>query len=655
MKIFSRSMFTFALLVFGAAHAFAEGAPNWLRQAAAMSTPTFERDVNGVVLQDSQELTFDGDGKLVTTDNYAVKILTREGRDLAVAHAFYLVSFNKVRDINAWMIRPDGSVKEFDKKTVLDIIADRDDVYNEGRLKIIDASGDADVGYVFGYSVTTEDKPLFYQDNRSFQNRLPVMYSRYALNLPSGWKASSLTFNHAEIKPQINGTNYVWEVRNLAPIPAEPMSPSIRNLAPRIAVTYAPDNASQAVNRTFPDWTAVSEWGSRLHDPQVIVDDAVAAKARDVTANAKTELEKIRAVGNFVQNIQYISIDIGVGYGNGMIPRPSNVVLARGYGDCKDKANLMRAMLRALKIESYPIVIYSGDPNYVRAEWASPDQFNHCIIAVKVSDETQAPTIIKDEKLGRLLIFDATDPYTTVGDLPDYEQGSFALILAGSKGGLSKMPITPAEFNGWRRTTEVSLANDGSIKGSIREQVSGQNSTYTRAMFRSLSQGEFSKRIEGWLTRGATGAQLVKLTPTDRQADAEFNLDIEFSAPRYAQLMQNRLLVFKPAIANRSNSVYLTEKSRNAPVILDADSFSETAVFTLPAGFVVDEMPDAVSLETPFGKYSTKYESKDGKLVFTRSLITTRTTVPVDKYNSVKDFYSKIMAAEQAPVVLLKK
>lgn len=231
-----------------------------------------------------------------------------------------------------------------------------------------------------------------------------------------------MTFNHAEVKPQVNGSNYVWELRNLAPIPPEPMSPSVRNLAPRIAVNYAPQNDSQAVNRAFADWTAVSRWGSNLHDPQVIVDDAIAAKARELTANSKTELEKIRAIGTYVQNLQYISIDIGVGYGNGMIPRSSTMVLGRGYGDCKDKANLMRALLKALKIEAYPIAIYSGDPTYVREEWTSPGQFNHCIIAIKVSDETVVPTILNHEKLGRLLIFDATDPYTPVGDLPDYEQ-----------------------------------------------------------------------------------------------------------------------------------------------------------------------------------------------------------------------------------------
>jgi len=659
MTQFSRLIFSLCAILLLVPVVFAVGddnAPVWFRQAAAINPPAFAKDVPAVVLHDEQQITLGLDGRLVTTKNYAVKILAREGREYAVALAYYLASYNKVREINGWLIRPDGSVKTFDKKTIIDQIADTDDIYNEGRLKIIDATGEVDAGSIFGFTSITEDKPLFFQDDWNVQERrLPVMLSRYALNLPSGWKASSMTFNHAEIAPTVNGTNYVWELRNLAPIATEPMSPSIRNLAPRVAVRYAPESSSQAVNRVFINWLEVSRWATALYEPQVIVDDAVAGKARELTVNAKNELDKIRAIGTYVQNLQYISIDIGAGYGNGMIPRPSNMVLNRGYGDCKDKANLMRAMLKALKIEAYPVIIYSGDPTFVREEWASPDQFNHCIIAVKVSDETKGATIIEHAKLGRLLIFDATDPFTPVGDLPDHEQGSSALIVAGENGGLSKMPVTPAGFNAWDRKIEVNLTETGDIKGTIREHAIGQQSTQARAMFRSLSGSQFSKMIEGWLTRGATAATLTKLTPTDNHADASFNLDIDFAAPRYGQLMQNRLLVFKPAIVNRANSVYLTDKTRAHPVIMDAESFNETATFTLPPGFVVDEMPDAVKLETPFGKYKNSYEAKDGKLFFSRSMTVNRSTVPVDKYNTVRDFYSKILAAEQSPVVLLRK
>jgi hypothetical protein len=174
-------------------------------------------------------------------------------------------------------------------------------------------------------------------------------------------------------------------------------------------------------------------------------------------------------------------------------------------------------------------------------------------------------------------------------------------------------------------------------------------------MLRSLSNSDFNKSIERWLTRGATAARLDKLTPKDRQADAAFDMDVEFTAPAYGQLMQGRLLVFKPAVASRTNSVYLTEKDRHHPIMLESNSFREKATFNLPVGFAVDEMPDPVSIQTAFGKYATTYEVKDNKLIFTRSLTMNRSMVSVDKYTDVRNFFTSMLNAEQSPVVLIKK
>ena len=629
--------------------------PAWMTQAARGATPSYDKDVPAVVLVDEQQVALSSDIKLTTIENYAVKVLSREGRSYAAARAFYLVSSGKVRDIMAWIIRPDGTTKYYDKKTVLDVIADNDDVYNEGRVKIIDATGDVEVGYVFGYTVVSEDSPLFYNDSWRFQSGIPTLVSRYSLTLPAGWTASSVTFNADEIKPRISGTSYTWEMRDLQRIPPEPMSPSSANLSPRIVINYAPENKAQTANRVFADWTDVSRWATELYDPQVVMDDNIAGKARELTANAQTEFEKIRAIGAYVQSLQYISIDIGVGHGNGYRPRSSSLVMSRGYGDCKDKANLMRAMLRAIKIDAYPIAIYSGDPTFVREKWASPLQFNHCIIAVRVSDSTSAATIIVHPKLGRLLIFDATDEFTPVGDLPDYLQGSLALIIAGDKGGLAQMPVTPPETDLLERRIEATISDMGEVKGKISEKANGQSSTTFRRELREFSAAEYRKVIEGWLSRGSSGAQLLDLRSKDRAGEAAFDLDIEFAAPRYGQIMQGRLLVFKPVVVGRRNDIYLTEAKRVNPIEIDSFSFKETATFNLPPGFVVDETPDPVKLDTPFGSYSTSYEVKAGALHFSRSMSTKRSLLGVDKYAAVKDFFTKIRDAEQSPVVLVRK
>jgi hypothetical protein len=556
--------------------------------------------------------------------------------------------------MNAWLIRPNGFVRKFGKDETIDRIADPNDIYNEYRVRTIDATEIADAGVIFGYQATIEERPLFDQDIWRAQSRLPVLQSRYSLNLPSGWRSTSVTFNHEKIEPTVTGSSYVWELRNLDPIKAEPSSPLTSSLAPIIALSYY--RADSGISNTaFETWDQVSKWGSSLHDPASTPDDAVAAKARELTVNSKTELDRIKAIASFVQGLQYISIDIGLGRGNGYRPHPPAQVLSKSYGDCKDKANLMRTMLRAVNITAYPIFIFLGDPTHVREEWPSPIQFNHCIVAIKVSDETQGPTVISSPKLGRLLIFDATDESTSVGDLPEEEQGSMALIVAGENGQLVKMPTLPPESSKVQRQTTVELSADGSIQATLRETAKGQSAANFRREFRYKARPEYERAIEGWISSGMTSAKLLKVEAKDNKAEGDFDLQVEFASAVYGQLMQNRLLVFKPVIVSRREALAFVEPSRKYPIVLDSQSFEETTHIKLPSGFTVDELPDPLKQETAYGSYETKYEVVGSELVFKRMLSLRSARIPADQYQSVRGFFEKIRTAEQSPVVLARK
>jgi hypothetical protein len=644
------------LTIASGARAAGDDMPAWLQQAAKATVPVYEKDVPAVVLAAEQRVTVNEDGRVTTVNTFAVRILAREGRKYAQAVAFYESDAGKIRELRAWLIRPAGPVKKYGKDETIDAMEDPNDIYNESRFKMINASDDADAGAIFGYQSTTEERSIFSQDIWSFQDRLPTLSSRYVLTLPTGWTAKGVTFNHAPIVPSNTGSTYTWELSDLAPITAEPSSPRVTSLAPRLAIGYFPPGDTTSPNfKTFSTWEEVSYWLYGLHDPQSNANDALAEKARQLTANAKSELDKIRSIATFVQSIRYISIDIGVSRGGGMRPHTANEVFAKSYGDCKDKANLMRAMLKVVNITSYPVVIYSGDPYYVREEWASPFQFNHCIIAIKVGHETQTATVITHPKLGRLLIFDATDDTTLVGDLPEHEQGSWALVVAGESGSLLRMPVTPAESNLLDRQVVASISGEGLLSASIQEKAAGRWASGYRSEFRQLSRPDYQKAIEGWISAGATAATVNKVEPTDDAVAGRFNLDVDFVAPAYGQLMQNRLLVFKPAMVSRRDSLALTATKRTQPVVLRSNAYSETVRVKLPVGFDVDEIPDAVNLDTPFGTYNTSYEVKDGQLLFTRKLVQRATTVPVEQYNSVRSFFEKIRSAEQSPVVLARK
>lgn len=629
--------------------------PAWLKQAAAITVPPYGKDVHAVVLHHESRKTVNEDGKITTVASYAVRILAREGRGYAEAGESYNTGSSKVKEMRAWLLRPSGEVKSYGKKEIVDAALAPNDVYNEVRLKTISASDDADAGCVFGYEIVSEEREVFSQFIWPFQSFSPVVLSRVTVALPQGWRAEGVTFNHAKLEPTVNGATYTWEMRNLPPVEDEPARPSSAKLLASMAINIHPPAGKNTLLRAFSDWKDVSRYASELHDPQAAFTEPMAAKARELTANAKTEFERIQALGRYAQNVNYISIQMSVGRGGGYRPHAAADVFSKNYGDCKDKANLMRALLKSLGIESYPVVIYSGDPHHVRQEWPSPQQFNHAIIAVKVSDETNAPTVIKHSTLGRLLIFDPTDDDTPVGDLPDHEQGSYALIVAGEAGELMKMPTTPPEANRLDRLVEAELSGEGELTAKVSERSFGQAAVNERRLFKRSARPQYLKNVERWITQTAPSANVLKAEPADDAPAGKFALDVEFKSPSYAQSMRGKLLVFKPAVVSRRAAVFLIEAKRKHPVVLKAEAYTETVKIKLPAGFEADEWPEAVELNQPFGNYAAVCEVKDGQLIFKRTLVLKPATIPVEQYTAVRSFFERIRAIEQSPVVLAKK
>jgi hypothetical protein len=634
----------------------AADAPPWLRQAVQSPVPQLDRNVPAIVLLNEKRITIEDDGKIVTSTSHAVRILTRSGRSAAIGGDVYRTDSGKVRDLKAWLIpSPAGAVRQYDKDDIVDVAMVNNDVYNEVRMKRIAAVDAADAGSIFGYESTSEERAVFTQFEFQFQQRLPVLVSRFALTVPPSWRVASVTFNHNQIPPAVNGSTYSWELRDLPGVEDEPASPQLTSLVARLAVsTFPPADSKASSARGFSSWQDVSRWLTELNDPQVIINDALAAKARLLTTSASTDYDRIAAIGKFIQGIQYISIQTGIGRGGGYRPHTSVDVLNKGYGDCKDKANLMRAMLKAIGVTAYPVAIYSGNPDYVREEWPSPQQFNHAIVAIPFNQDIRLSSALNHPILGRLLIFDPTDTETPVGELPDHEQGSFALIVAGDRGGLARMPVTAPESNRLERSVDADLEANGALKARVRERFMGEAGVDARRELHGSTRSEYDRRIEAWVVRSVSGANVSRIELTEDD-NGPFTLETEFSAAQYGQLMQNRLLIFKPAIVSRRASLFLTEPNRHHPVLLSSQAYTETVRIKLPDGFQIDEVPEPLKIEEPFGSYSASHALQGGFLIFTRSLTIRRSTLPVEQYSSVRSFYQKVLALEQSPAVLVRK
>jgi transglutaminase-like putative cysteine protease len=641
-------------LVAGAALA-GDDVPQWLRDAASAPPGTYDRKVPAVVLLQEEQVTVDANGKTETLKRGAIRILNREGREHARASMVYLVSTDKIKDFHGWTLPSSGPPIRYRKDRLIDAALATNDVYNEERVRLFSAGDDAQDGSVFGYEMAMESKSVFTQFEYLFQAGLPVVVSRYSLTLPAGWEVRSITYNHAPVVSQAAGSTYTWELRDLPFMESEPHSPHLDAVLPRLAISYLPPEGNQSGLRAMTDWTAVSRWMAELEDPQADSGGGIDARALSLTAGAASDLAKIQAIGRFVQGINYVAIQTGLGRGGGYKPHLASLVLEKQYGDCKDKANLMRALLKAVGIPAYMVSIFSGDRSYVHPDWPSPWQFNHAIIAVKIPDSIQSGPVVTHPQLGRLLMFDPTDPYTPLGDLPENEQGSYALIDAGDRGALVQMPMVPASANRVESVVDAKVSPQGALDAVDDTESFGQSARAWRARFDRDSPSELRTHLERGLATTVGSARLGAFTHKDARDQGQMQMHFEYAADRFAQSMQGRLLVMKPGVLVAGGRYFFPAKERKLPIVLHAAEWHDTVHVRVPDGFKVDEVPDPVSLAGPYGKYQASWTPSGNEVLFRQSLEVNDITAPAGEYKSVRDFFDHVYGAESAPVVLMRQ
>ncbi|HEX4595800.1 MAG TPA: DUF3857 domain-containing protein [Bryobacteraceae bacterium] len=624
----------------------ADDTPGWLKDLAGASLPQYGAKVNAVVLFNEEHTTLGDSGKLTTTTHSAIKILTRQGAE-PVFFDEYDTASGKVRDFRAWMIAPSGKVKKYGKDEILDVACVENDVYNQCRRRLVSGKRDAEAGSVFGYESTVDRQSFSNQLLFHFQESSPVRLARFQVTAPSGWEVKTASFNGAPREAAPAGGTYTWQMENLPAIEREAAGPGFLSVVPWVGVTLLGDTGAKTVS----SWPQAAKLLAELNEGQAEPNEAMIAKAKSLTEGATSELEKIRALGRFAQHVNYVSIQVNVSRGGGYRPHEAAQVFQKLYGDCKDKANLMRALLKAIGMTAYPVAIYSGDRTHVSAEWPSLGAFNHAISAIRVGPETNVPAVLDHPKMGRLLFFDSTDPYVPAGYLPDHEQASLALVGAGEMGDLVRVPSGTAIATARQRNVDAVLKPDGSIEGSFVEKRTGEELASAVSEYRGSSKTDYIKMVERWVGRSVPGSNTSGIEVVD--GNGEFVLKGKFVSERYAQRPQPRMLIFRSAPL-RHGELMLTAKTRKYPVVLDADAIEETVRISLPADFKVDELPEPMHLASPFGKFDATWAADGGAFVFQRKLEMQAQSVPVNQYEELKRFLDTVMGSAEAPVVLVK-
>lgn len=643
------------VLLLGASSAWAwkDSVPDWVRAAMALPAGHYSPETNAVVLLDETTLTVGSDGKAVERHRHVVKILRPGGRDEGYV-GVYFDKDSKILSLHVWSVGPDGHEYAVKDNEMAEVGAGGGgNFYEDMKVKVANPPG-RDPGGVIAYEYEQRVAPYRKESNWFFQDNIPHVQQSFTLELPPGYVYATTWAHHAQMKGvDLEHQRTRWEMNDTPEVDLDQvqMRPSMYALAGRMTVRYGGPGETVA---SLSSWQGVGTWYDAISRDRMVATPDVAAKAASLVAGKTDFYDKTEAITEFVQKqIRYFVIEKGIG---GLQPHPASEIYRNGYGDCKDKATLLSAMLGSVNVHSV-IVLVDSHRGFIDPD-APSTLGNHAIAAIEIPkgyESAKLRSVVTAKTGKRYLIVDPTSEKTAYGQLEHELQGGFGVLVEGNESQIVELPVLSPELNTVKRSATFQLKEDGSLKGSIVEKRFGDLSEYRRALYTMGDAKQQKSEFDRVLSRDFSSFSVADLKVENAEAlNKDLTTSYTISAERFGRTM-GPLLMVRPRVFG-SEGLALDKKVRKVPINLD-ETMTEKDDFTieLPSGYAIDEMPDPVKLDMGFAAYESSSALTGNTLHYTRTYTVRQVSLPADRYADVQKLAAAIDADEQNHAVLKKK
>jgi len=345
------------------------------------------------------------------------------------------------------------------------------------------------------------------------QQDIPVLQTEVQLQIPPKMNLH-FKLRNSDLKPVetlVDGMRtFSWKLTDLPAFEPLPYDPPARDFVVALDIS------------SLDSWDALANWYRRLARGSDAQDETVKAKAQELSAGVTRRLDKIRKAYEFVSALRYVAIEFGI---NGIRPRTPAVVLQNRYGDCKDKANLLIALLADMGIEGRFSLLNRGSSTDVTfPSW----QFNHAIAYVPKAPEAGQP----DD-----LWLDTTDSTAPFPTLSPGDVGRAALVFNPESTQFINVTVAGKEATNIEEHWTLREEHDA-LTGTLQKTWSGLAEYDVRSSVRGLSPRQRDFVLQTELTKQLPGADFNKLdlTPAD-DLSVPMRLDAQVSVPIVPVLM----------------------------------------------------------------------------------------------------------------------
>lgn len=624
----------------------AESVPEWLSAAGRADLVGFGNGSAAVVLLNWKDFSVDATGTFVQTERTALRVLNRRAAERYLQAFGFENNEMKVTSIQTWAISAGGHVTQSGKK---DVVSEAGypgwEVYSDDRIKKIVIPG-AEDGALVGYEIVTRGSLPINGRRFRMEEELPVRVDELHISVPSG----SLRWfvNHPDRVQVLSQTpnQAVFRTENRSAVPDEEDSPPFSSLAAEVFVNYDPKGPA-----------ALQTWAEAGHDYHVLFDPGekpeteIRSQVDALSAGQADTLSKIDALYNYVsREIRYVAVEIGIG---GYQPHLPADVYKNKYGDCKDKATLLISMLNKIGLRGYPALV--GTRGDVEADPAAPTlaTFDHMIVAFPVP-ESLRPAVQKfpayDSK-NQILWMDPTSEFDPLGQLPEMDQGVFALIAYPDHGDLQRIPEFSPEQNGSEYDVRLQLQSDGTGLAQVQARYLGATNARRHVFYRGRSQAEILKGFEERVTRYASEASFRKASIAGIE-DNRKQIAENFSfGGNFATATAGNSWFLQPLILSGIAIPEVGPRPRQLPLDVGSPYHVKIAYqLELPIGMRIERVPDNISVKSEFGEVSIEYSMNGNVLTATQTVSFAQSRISPEKYPEFRDFVNSYIRATRQRV-----
>lgn len=598
------------------------------------------KNSHSVVREDRTELTIYNTTSSKLSGKMACTILNKKGDDNTELTLFYDKS-NIVKSISGTLYDKNGKlIRKLKNSEINDYSAvSTYSIMEDSRVKyaqLLYPEYPFTVEFEYEYDIKESyHLPSWYGVSSHSES---VMHSSLLVKTTPNYELRFEAVNYdAEMTPTSKEgfLEYYWEIKNYPAIVPESYMVHYAEVVPRVVL--GPSEFSVGgYSGNAASWKSFGEFFWKLNAGRDQLPETVATEIKALTADAKTDREKIKRVYQYLQKTtRYVSIQLGIG---GLQPFEAEYVKKHGYGDCKALSNYMYAMLKSLGINSIYTLVKAGN-NTPDIQYDFPAfQFNHAILCVPNEGDT--------------LWLECTSQTAPFGYLGRFTMDRHVLLITEQGGVIAKTPAYEPEQNLQLRKAIVTISENGSAVSEVSTQYTGYQYENVDG---ALDIGEEDQKKFLYENISIPSFEINGFSYVHEKEAMPVALEkLQLQMRRYATVSGKRIF-FQPNLMNQGNKLDKPQTERKFEMEIGFPYTDiDTVIYYIPEGYHLEFLPDRIEYQSDFGSYFSRIEQREGQIIYTRKRVAYKGRYPSSKYLEFVEYANKIADADRQKIVLVK-